>query len=157
MHETISTLSNDKMAGSDSISILNELLAQEPDESYWQLSERLRQARRVFHECVAKQMEIPFNEQLKTLPNATYEDKKQLALFANREMRAMGVGILCPRSGEVSALVAGTAEHSGVGRFRLSPLSDESRRPFSSVDLCSFSLTPHYERRESRSERKFGR
>jgi hypothetical protein len=141
------------MADPNHLTKLTKLLTGKRNESYEETAKRLRVARQIFHECVAEQAQDPMNERAQVMPHSSHEEKKRLVNWVNAECRSMGVAIQCPNTGEPTSIVAPNAENPGIGRFRLRPFSDDTKRSFTSTDLFRFVLIPHYERRNNRIEK----
>lgn len=136
------------MADSNPFAKLTNLLTGKRNESYEEIAVRLREARQVFHECVAQQLTQPLHQQMLAMPHETYEEKKNLAIWVNCELRAIGAALRCPNTGEATTLRVDRGSSKGDGRFRLSPFIESSRRTFSSVAVFPITLMPHYERFE---------
>ncbi len=131
---------------------LVQLLSKEERGSYDKTATRLKEARDVFHECVALQLQDPLNEEFHSMPSATLEEKKTLVKWVNNELRSFGVAIRCPNTDKASSLAAGPLNSGDAGRFRLFPIGDSQRRTFNSTQLFDLKLVPHFERRESLAE-----
>ncbi len=109
--------------------------------------------RQVFHEELAWAMEPRLNEHLRNLPSATYEDKKALSSWANRELHyELGLTIRCPRTRKPAILVADLRDARGeASRFRLSVPREggRSEKTLSSVALPELNLMMDPPRREA--------
>jgi hypothetical protein len=105
---------------------------------------RLASTSRIVREELAAILQPAINGQAAAMPHETYEEKKTLANWINRELRQLGLAIRCPRTGEPCLLQAGPARDHVVGRFRLDYMDESGRRhsPSSSVSLPQLELMP---------------
>ena len=129
---------------------LNILLTEKPDSNYEYVATRLREARQVFHELVAEQLQESLRTEMQSMPHQSYEEKKMLAVWTNNELREMGVAIKCPKTGKAATLQVDPGSNATiVGRFLLRPYGDRNHRTYCSVNVFPVSLVPHFERTES--------
>ena len=127
---------------------LFQLLNDHTDSSIEDTLVRLKRARHVFHELLASQVTSPMNDHLTTIPHDRYEDKKSMAVWINGELRELGLAIKCPNTGKDTMLCVDRQNVPTQGRFRLRPISDGSRRTYTSSRLFPLTLTSHFERIE---------
>lgn len=123
---------------------LSQLLSHASNDSYEETSARLCKARNVFQDCIAQQLEKQLNTKLRTMPHSSYEEKKELAIWVNRELREFSLALRCPKTGTPTTLQVDLGSSPATGRFRLRSVTDENRHPFSSVDLFDFSLMSRF-------------
>lgn len=118
-------------------------LAEESPLSYENLSRNLAAASRVVREEFAIILQPAINTQAASMPHRSYEEKKALANWINRELRQLGLAIRGP-DGQPCLLQAGPARDHEVGRFRLDYMDDEGHRrsPSSSVALPNLEIMP---------------
>lgn len=129
---------------------LNLLLTEKPDSNYEYVATCLREARQVFHELVAEQLQESLRTEMQSMPHQSYEEKKRLAVWTNNELREMGVAIKCPKTGKAATLQVDPGGNATiVGRFLLRPYGDRTHRTYCSANLFPVSLMPHFERTES--------
>jgi hypothetical protein len=95
-------------------------------------------------EAIARAFEPALNEKARSLPQATYDDKKHVASWVNEQARELGLAVRCPRTGKPGLLRADTAGVPGVGRFAVetTDASGRRRRVFTSVALPALELVP---------------
>ena len=72
-------------------------------------------------------LEAPFNAAMQAGPRETYEDKKELAKWANDKLRRIGLAVKDPH-GNPGILVGKMHPHSDAGRFVVNALADEEGR-----------------------------
>ncbi len=132
----------------DNVSRLIHLLLDDKPTSYEMLSARLREARIVFHECVAMRIEGPLRIEMQSAPHGSFVEKQQIANWVNGDLRLLGLAVKCPNTGLDSTIGVDHGSNAAVGRFRLRPFEDSKRRTFSSVNVFPVELVPHFQRRE---------
>lgn len=80
-------------------------------------------ARKLIHTfkvSLAKLLQAPLNDHLKTLPQATTKEKQTLATWLNEQLREFGLAIKCPKTNRPSILIADKVRKTDErGRFRL--------------------------------------
>jgi hypothetical protein len=118
----------------------------------------MRELHEVARELIAREFEACLNEEARSLPQSTYEEKKALAKWVNAELRELGLALRCPKTRRPAILRGNTVGHSDAGRFHLE-ITDERgirRRTVNSSTLPSLELCPDdlarapYGERESR-------
>jgi hypothetical protein len=67
---------------------------------------------------VAARLQASFNAYVKTMPQSNYEDKQAVAKWVNAELKARGLALRCPKSGEASFLLVDTGRNPATGRFQ---------------------------------------
>jgi hypothetical protein len=93
---------------------------------------------------IARVLEPALNEEAKSHPQNTYEDKKALAKWINAQLRSLGLAIQDPKTGKPCHLVGSPGNRPGIGRFMLN-ITDESGRlvhSVTSVTLPHLQLIP---------------
>lgn len=95
-------------------------------------------------EEIAKAFEPVLNEVAAKMPQATYEEKKELAKWVNAELRRFGLAIKNPHSGKPCLLMGNPGGKPGFGRFLLEYTDDTGKRhhPLTSVTLPHLDLVP---------------
>lgn len=133
---------------------ITELMTNGQDDNYASFAGRLRKARQLFHQLVAEQLAEPLNEQLRSTPHDSLEQKQQLARWTNAELRALGVAIRCPKTGEAAMLHAHSGNHPKRGRFQIGLIEVDSgrKKTVSSPELLTLELMAHPMRREPLAE-----
>lgn len=104
--------------GDDRIHRLVQLLKEAKSGDYLSVAKKLKEARWLFHEQIAEQASEPLNRHLASMPDATVENKQDLARFANTEMRELGLAIRCDRSREAATLHVDCGKNAPNGRFQ---------------------------------------
>jgi hypothetical protein len=107
-----------------------------------------------FHQEIAEALGPKLAAYLKTVPQATYENRKLLSSWCNHELHALHLCIRCPKTGRPSILVAdirGTDDDTS--RFRLQSRGEEGQaiRTYTSKELPYFELMEDPPRREGAS------
>lgn len=94
--------------------------------------------------AIARVLEPALNEEAKSHPQNTYEEKKQLAKWINAETRRLGLALKAPKTGEPCFIVATTGNNPNVGRFVFDYIDDQGKRqhPMSSITLPALELMP---------------
>lgn len=141
------------MADQNYLSRLTKLLTEKRNESYEEVAIRLREAREVFHQCLAGQLKDPFNSEMQKRPTETLDDKKRFATWASAELRSLGCALRCKNTKKACAILAGPGRRKEVGQFILRPFDEPTRGTFSSVTAFEAEIVPHYLRREAMAER----
>ena len=133
---------------------ITELVAPRDRETYGALHKRLAEARELFHDLLAERLTEGFNAHLASLPSQTMEQKQQLTRDANADLRALGLAVKCPKTGQPAVLHADRGNHPAEGRFQVALISAESnrKRTLSSPQLFSVELMGHPTRREPLAE-----
>lgn len=133
---------------------LMKLLQAGNSGGYERVAKRLWEARELFHEEIAHQMQDPMNRQLAQMPQATPEEKKSMGRWLNAELRALSLAIRCPKTGE-PAIVHVDPWYESKGRFQIELIEKQGGRrvrTVSSVSLPSLEYCPHPVRREPFAE-----
>ena len=110
--------------------------------SYDEIVEQLRTAQLLFRQFVCEKLQEPLNAKLQTMPHNTYEEKQEMAVWLNHELRSFEVAVKCPKTGIASALHTDPGRNYRVGQFRMRPIEEPSRRTYSSVDFFPITLMP---------------
>lgn len=89
--------------------------------------------RKLFFSQLAKAVEQPLNDWLRSMPQDTIAEKRNLAIIANNRLHELHLAIASPRNGEPAILgaYAKDADHD-EGRFRIE-LRDGRRQRIPSV------------------------
>lgn len=132
----------------EKIAYLAHILTDDGYTSYEKLSETLREARAVFHECVAMRIEGPLRMKMQSTPHDSFVEKQNMASWVNGELRHLGLAVKCPNTGLDSTISVDHGSNAVFGRFRLRPFEDSKRRTFSSVNVFPVELVPHFQRKE---------
>jgi hypothetical protein len=82
----------------------------------------------VARERIAAALAPALNQQVATMPQTSYEDKKKLARWINAELRPVGLAIRCPKTGEPSWIIANVGHRADVGRFHFEHMDAEGKR-----------------------------
>jgi hypothetical protein len=126
---------------------IRELIRQlHPKDSqpYEVMSKRAKFLIRAVQEEIAKLVQEPLNAAIEKMPHATYEEKKNLSMWINRELRSLGLSIRCSLSGQPCMIYANTGRNPLTGRFRYY-YTDNNGRPHTtvaSVSLPTLELIP---------------
>lgn len=112
-----------------------------PTSDYGEIRDALSDLTNATRDVVADRLQVALNEKLRTVPQATYEDKRELAKWVNAELRRFGVALRCPKTGRPAFLVGHPGGQEGVGRFHLE-VTNESGRPVRTVTSVTL---PHLE------------
>lgn len=104
----------------------------------------LAESHRVFREELVAALEPAINAHIKTLPQQTYDDKKELSKWVNAELRQFGLSIRDPKSGNCCLLRGNTATDLHSGRFMLDYTDNLGKRhyPLTSVAIPQLTLMP---------------
>lgn len=106
---------------------------------------RLLAARELFHEELASQLEPLLNRELANRPQATLQEKQDIARFTNAELRSMGLAITCPKTIRACVMHVDKGYRSDEGRFQLELVGKNSsrKRTVNSLALPYLTLTPY--------------
>ncbi len=85
-------------------------------------------ATQAVREEVASALASPLNERAAQMPQATYEEKKELAKWVNAQLRPFGLAVRCPATGRPAILHAGVGGDRAVGTFRFDTMAHDGRR-----------------------------
>lgn len=82
--------------------------------------------------------------QLGSIQIATYQEKKDFAVWLNAQLRDSGLAIRCPKTGHPTMLHANPGHTPDVGRFRFDYLDDQGRlrTTYTTVDLPALEFIP---------------
>jgi hypothetical protein len=118
------------------------LLMSLPDK-YQPLAGKFADVDRSFRMSLSRRLEDALNQQVATMPAATYDDKRTLARWVNAELRRFGLALVCPKSRRPSVLLADPGGTAGVGRFQFQSEAPDGRkvRAHSSATLPRLELT----------------
>lgn len=88
---------------------------------YERVAKRLREARELFHEEIAYLVAAPLNQHLARMPQATLQEKQELAKWLNAELRFLGVAVKDPHSGHAGYLRGSPRykDKEGGGKFQV--------------------------------------
>lgn len=123
---------------------LRDLLGDLPT-GYESRAARISALRRVVHDEIAKALEPVFNDKLQTMPHATLAEKRELAAWANDELRRLGLAIKCHSTGKPAILLASQDRATDTaGRFRMETRLGQGRttRTLNTRELQRFDLMP---------------
>jgi hypothetical protein len=131
---------------------LFDLLQPVDGERYEKTAQRLKEARNLLHVEISRQVEIPLNKKLASMPLATVSERQELSRWLANETRNIGIAVKCPRTGAPASLHIDSG-YSPAGRFQVLLLQDRSRiRTASSVTLPHLQFCVHPIRREPLAE-----
>jgi hypothetical protein len=109
--------------------------------------------RKVLAECLAKSLD----QELRVIPQKTYEQKKDLARWLSCQLKAFNLAIRCPQTGLPAKLIANPGRNRSGGFFMLhvkhpdrGVIRPVSRKNLS--DLLPFVLIDEAPRREALAE-----
>ncbi len=77
----------------------------------------------------------------RSLPQAAYAEKQELAKWVNGQLRQLGLAVRCPKTGRAAILLADHGPNPEKGRFQVQTAHDR-KRTLSSVELPEFALMP---------------
>lgn len=131
---------------------IRSILAQIPVE-FSERRSRLAIMSDAYREEIAHGLQSAMNTKLQKLPQKSYDEKRELAIWANGVLRPFGLAFKCPKTGRPSMLHVHPGRHPERGRFQLENVDDDGRfvRPFSSNDLPELELMPDDLTRAQRS------
>jgi len=103
-----------------------------------------RELQHATREAIARSIEPVLNDKVRSMPMATYEDKKALAKWVNAELNDLGLALRCPKTGRPAWLLGHASGTPGVGRFHyeLSDPREGHRRTVTSTALPHLELMP---------------
>lgn len=106
--------------------------------------EALAELSDVFRASFAAALEPALNAQASAMPQASYEDKKDLAKWVNAQLRALGLAVKDPKTGRPCHLVGSPGNRPDVGRFMLNHRDAGGRlvHGLTSVTLPHLELIP---------------
>ena len=110
------------------IASLSDWLAQTPDNDYDRAQGSMAEATRLFLEECAHRLEPALNARIAQLPQATYEDKKELSKWINQEVRGLGLSVACPKTGLPAFITGHPGNDRRVGRFVFHALRPDGTR-----------------------------
>ena len=88
-------------------------------KDYHKARDQLAQIRRDFLTEVAEALEKPLNAHLKTLPQESLAEKREIATSINRDLHSLNLCVKCPATGLPAVLVADYRDHEDrSSRFR---------------------------------------
>lgn len=88
-----------------------------------------------FHTALGKAIEQRLNPFLANQPQKTLEEKKELAMHVNADLRVLGLAVRCPRTGAAAVLIADAGDMDDASsRFRIES-REERRKIRSTVSL----------------------
>ncbi len=104
----------------------------------------LRRINAVVLDEAANALKPVLNERVRRMPSATMEQKKELAIWLNSQLREFGLAIRCPKTGHATTLQVNPGHDRERGRFRLDRFDENHRytSTFSSVGLPELELRP---------------
>lgn len=130
-----------------------KLLTAKNNEMFEASSKRFQEARELFHEELAEQFAGPLNEELKRMPKESCEEKQALCRWANAELRALGLAVKCPKTGEAAALhVLPSPRENARFQFELIDHAHGRHRTITSTQLPVIALRSRPQRREPQAE-----
>ena len=107
--------------------VLEELLGSLPS-GYSARRTALAELSDVFRDAIARALEPALNEHLKAMPQATYDDKKDLAKYVNAELRRFGLALRSRKTDHPTLLRCDPGRQMQEGRFQLDYIDAEGRR-----------------------------
>ncbi|MDL1904525.1 hypothetical protein FBT69_06900 [Synechococcales cyanobacterium CNB] len=132
---------------------IEQLFAERKRDDYESLRARLTEARELFHDALAERFAAAFNAHLAAQPHETLAEKRDLTREANADLRALGLAVRCPRTGEPAMLQTDSGYRPEAGRFQLLLLrSGEQFKSKTSTSLFRVDLMAYPNRREGAAE-----
>lgn len=110
------------------VASLADWLAQKPGNDYERARDSTAGATRLFFEECAHRLEPALNARIAQLPQATYEDKKELSKWINHEVRMLGLSVACPKTGLPAYITGHPGNDRRVGRFVFHALNPDGTR-----------------------------
>lgn len=110
------------------VASLSDWLAQKPDNDYERARGSAAEATRLFFEECAHRLEPALNARIAQMPQATYEDKKELSKWINHEVRNLGLSVACPKTGRPAYITGHPGNDKRVGRFVFHALNPDGTR-----------------------------
>lgn len=105
------------------------LMMQDLPDEFGQLCDRLRVARRIFHEELGRALASPLTEEAGKRPQDELHEKRTLASWLNDLVRSLGLAIECPKTGKPSTLIADWRDgEQDASRYRLQIIDDRGRQ-----------------------------
>lgn len=132
---------------------IEQLFAERKRDDYESLRARLTEARDLFHDAMAERFTEAFNAHLAAQPQATLAEKQALSRDANADLRALGLAVRCPKTGDPAMLHGDRGYRPDAGRFQLLLLhSGGHTKTKSSTSLFQVDLMGFPNRREPLAE-----
>lgn len=129
---------------------LRELIELMPAD-YDRRSSGLRSLRHAFHDEIAVALAPAFNASLRERDQESLDSRRDLAVWAGEQLRALGLGVRCPRTHRPAHLTVDLRDRDDdKGRFRLEYRDESGRlvRTLSSAWLPEFVLVEQAPRLE---------
>ena len=125
------------------ISKIKQLIETLPADHYTDAYKAADELLTLTKQEVAQRLSAPFNAKIRSMPQDTYQQKKDLASWVNTELRNLGLAIRCPKTGNPAILIAdvrGDAEETS--RFRLEYTDERGKkvRSWTGYDLSGLTL-----------------
>jgi hypothetical protein len=112
----------------DWILALRQKLALLPQE-FEECKQQLHHIRASFHREICNVFESRINAEIRSRPQNTYDEKRELSSWVNQEARDMGLTVTSPKSGSPSILNADYAtDKEKDSRFRIISTSSDGQR-----------------------------
>lgn len=109
--------------------------------------------RHTFHRQLSAEIESRLNRYLKSQPQESLEEKRELASWVNAQLRHLGLTIRCPKTGNPATLIADfkNSQESHISRFRIQGKDEYGKRVRSSLsdNVPDLELMEDIPRRES--------
>ena len=128
MTDRIKTLLSKEPAFTDTLKVVNELVQTPNCESYRASADWALRLQMEVQRAIAKLLAPLLNDQLRELPQQTYEQKKELCRWVNAELRNLGLAVLCPKTGLPAMMHAAPGNHPELGRFEIQLSGSTSQR-----------------------------
>jgi hypothetical protein len=99
----------------------------------------VRSAYNAFKGWAASVLEWPLRQELRSMSQESYEQRKELGRWVNHECRSFGLAVACPKTGKPSLLMADpSGGRAGVGSFKFEIVGDSGKK----TCLCYRSTLP---------------
>ncbi len=123
---------------------IGELVAEQKGETYESLRARLLEAKKLVQLVMAERLnDDAFNRHFSSAPRATTEERQQTVAEINATLHALGLAILCPKTGEATLLRAENVPEGGSGRYQLGVMGCMNyRKTLSFTTPCRLALIP---------------
>ncbi|MGD9689523.1 MAG: hypothetical protein AB7V47_07260 [Phycisphaerales bacterium] len=115
-----------------------------PRDDYIIYSCHMLRVLRLVQSEIARHLEEPLNDFARSMPRETYQQKKELAKVINADLRALGLALMDPATGNPCLLVGDPGNRPEHGRFVLDYTDAAGRRmhALTSVELPDLKLMP---------------
>ena len=132
---------------------LDAAIATIPGGDYGTRVQGLEELSHNFKRRVAAHLLPALKEEMQRRPHDTYDEKKDMVVWVNAELRSLGLAIRFPGSDREATLVAIPGRHPDEGAFQLRSNGEDGKvKTFNAVKLSKF--LDHLELMEARPRRE---